>query len=150
MFDVLSGLIEARHQVEHIAAWTGMSVTALVACGAAVYLDPGLRKIAVRGAIGVAVIYGAVMYGNHIGAKDVRAEWKEANELQEAANKKRDADTAKTLAAKYDPMIAERDKTIGDLNRQVADYEKVLVAKKGNAACTLGAAALRLRGKQRP
>jgi len=95
-------------------------------------------------AVGLLCGYACLVYGDRSGRSEVRAAWAEANAQAALEAKARDESIAKDTAAKYEPLIAERDKTISDFQTQAEAYEKQLVASKVRA-CPLGAPALRLR-----
>ena len=145
MFEVFDGITQAWREVAHISEITGISVFALVGCGAVVYLDPTARKFAIRTAVLVVAGYGLFVFAYNQGRGDNEARHVAANAALAEAAKTRDATVSKTIAAQYEPQIAALTKRSADLQKQVASYEKTILADKSRGSCSLGAAALRLR-----
>lgn len=143
MFEFIGVIFRAWREIADVAAFTGLSVGALVGLGFLAYLDPTLRKAAIRLGILVILGYGILMYGMHTGASNVRAEWKAANIQAAKDAKARDSGTDKEIAAKYGPIIANQDKTIAALKQKVSDYERTIPL---HSTCPLGPGPLRLRG----
>ncbi|MGD0420550.1 MAG: hypothetical protein ABSA68_13390 [Xanthobacteraceae bacterium] len=146
MFEVFTGISQAWREIEHISEITGFSVTLLVGLAALAYLDPGIRKWAIRGGIFVILAYvgGMTLYG--LGAKDVRGQWNAADAKADKERVTRDKTINDALETKYAPQITALTKQSADLQKQVEAYEKKLLAdKSAGASCQLGADALRLR-----
>lgn len=145
MFEIFDGVTQAWREVAHISEITGVSVAALCSCGLVVYLDPTARKFAIRTAVLVVAGYGLFVFAYHQGSADKQDQWTAANAEAAEAAKTRDADVSKATAAQYEPKIAALTKQSADLQKQVASYEKSILADKSRSTCSLGAAALRLR-----
>lgn len=144
MFEGIGLAFQAWREVLHVSEWTGLSVGVLAGLGAAAWFLPPVRSLAIRGAIVVAVAYGALLYGNHTGRDDVLKEWDAANTRAAAAKDAADADAQKGLDAKYLPVIAALQKQADDRNAQAnVNDGKIVGAMAG--ACQLGSAPLRLR-----
>jgi len=142
MFSFLDGIARAWREIAHVSELTGLSAGILIGLAALAYLDPVVRAIAIRGAVVVAIAYGAAIVGIHVGATDVRAEWNAANAQVAKESKDRDDLAAKAAEATYGPIIAAREQEIADLNQKVSDYA---TKHSGNSPCALGADALRVR-----
>jgi len=147
-------LIGMWHQVAAISAWTGLSIGMLAGLALLVWLDPRLLRLAIFGAILVAVGYFAEIHGNAVGLADgkaeVQAQWDQAKIDAEKQRVARDAEIAREIEAKYQPLIGDRT-AVADLQQQVSDYEKQLLAQKmagAGGTCRLGADALRLRRRK--
>ena len=141
MFEFIGVAFQAWREIAHIAAFTGLSVGVLVGLGFLAYLDPTLRKAAIRLAILVLLGYVILMYGMHLGSADKQAEWTAANIQAAKDAKARDSDADKAAEHKYGPLIAARDSMIASLKDKVDQYEKGNTGKR----CPLGSRALFLR-----
>ena len=143
MFEFVGVILQAWREIAHIAEWTGLSIGTLVALGFLAYLDPDLRKLAIRGALLAGAAYCLGIFAYHVGSADKQAEWNAAN-VQAAQNaRSRDAAADKATEAVYGPIIAARDQMIAELNSKVRDYETKL--SHGSDKCPLGTEPLRLR-----
>lgn len=137
-------IFAAWREAVHVSEWTGLSVGALGALGAAAWFLPPLRSLAIKAAIGIGIGYGALIYGNHTGRADVLAQWDAAKIKAAAESKTADAGAQKALDAQYQPIIDALQKQADDLRAQGnGDDSKIVGAMAG--ACQLGAAPLRLR-----
>lgn len=164
MFDSLRHLAVAARGVEHFAAWTGLSVGALLMIAVVAYVFPSTLRLGIRLGIAVALLYGATLYGNATGRGDVEAQWADARKAAIAADSERDAMTEQSLEAKYGPQLAalqlqdqahatraetfqqrakSYESTIIGLRALVAPDAKPVKAAAGNA-CELGARADRV------
>lgn len=142
MFEIFA----AWRELLHVSEWTGLSVGALGLLAAGAYFLPEMRALAIRAAIVTAAAYGGLLYGNHTGRADVKAQWDAATIKAAAAKDAADADAQNALDAKYLPVIAALQKQAADLQRQAdGDDSKTVGIVAG--ACQLGSAPLRLRGK---
>lgn len=63
----------------------------------------------------------------------------------ETAREQRDADAKAAVEAKYTPIIADLQKQSEQLQTQVSDYEKQIVAATAGGVCVLGNDGLKLR-----
>lgn len=142
--------LAAWREVLHVSEWTGMSVGALAGLALLGYLAWPIaivRYFVLIGAFVIVTNYGTAIYVNHVSRADVMAQWNEAKAAAEEARKNRDATIAREIEAKYAPQIADQQKQVGELDAQVRDYEKQILAQLagGGGRCELGDDALRLR-----
>lgn len=134
MWTALAGVL-------HVAAWTGLSVGAVVGLAAAAYFLLPVRKLACIGIAAVVLGYACLMYGYGEGKRDEKNLWNAANLAAAQAAKERDVKADETIGTKYDSSIAYLNEMIAYWNKGAEDY-----AKADNSDCVLGADALRLRG----
>lgn len=73
------------------------------------------------------------------------AQMKRQGEIDRAA---RDKEIAEELERRYGPQVVELRRLSDDLQKQVSDYEKRLLAGASAGSCQLGTDALRLRRKR--
>lgn len=107
MFDLLNRLAQLQHELEYLSALTSLSVGALIVIGLVIWLDPGLRKLAIRCAVLVVYSYGLAIWNFHAGAAVVRAQWSAADAAAAIARIARDNDAAAAAAAEEAAAGAE-------------------------------------------
>lgn len=173
MFDALEQMTAAWREIAYISAWTGLSVGALIVCGLLVFYVPLARKAAVVIAVMVVVAFVCLLHGAAVGRADVEARWAGARIAAQKARVARDGAIEQQLEAKYGPQLADITQQANDNKARADSYESKMVALlalarpgkgrraeagKGEAnkdraapggACDLGAAADRLRQRQR-
>jgi hypothetical protein len=133
-------------EVLHISEWTGLSIGVVVALAGLVYLDPRLLKPALIAAGIIAIAYGCVMYGDHVGRADVQAQWAAERAAAVKAGEARDRLAELELDQKYAPQLAALAKQAQDNKDQADAYERKLAAlSPAGSACQLGDAAQRVR-----
>jgi len=139
MFEI-HALAQAWREILRVSEWTGLSLGALAGLAAVFYFDPALRKLAVRGAIAIAVAYVLALYAYHVGGADKQAEWTAANIRVAAEAAGRDLTIGKELEAKYATTPAQD-------NQANSNEAKILgdISASSAGPCQLGAGALRLR-----
>jgi hypothetical protein len=153
MFEVLQAIAGAWRSIAHISEWTGLSIGALAAIAAVVYLDPRVLRPALVVAIVILLVYFGVLYGGHVGRADVEAQWADARKAAIAAASERDAMTERTLEQKYAPRLAALEKQAADNKARADGYESRIIGllAKGTSsrgACALGAAADRVHARR--
>jgi hypothetical protein len=151
MFEWLQSALAAWRTIVHISEWSGLSIGALAAGAALVYLVPPARKLVIIGAITVLVGWVCLIHGDKVGRADLQKQWDDAKAAAEQAQTERDATIERDLETKYQPQLAELQKQSDERKAKADSYEKkiALLAKnpKSTAApgCELGAAAVRVR-----
>jgi hypothetical protein len=138
----MSDLFAAWREVAHISEITGLSVGAIAALIAAAYLDPTIRKFAIRVIILLVIGYVSGIYLYHLGAKDKQAQWDEANAAADKKAAAHDAALGASIHATYMAQLAALQKQADENQQQVTEYERTL---KSTPACLLGDEPLRLR-----
>jgi len=138
----MSDLFAAWREIAHISEITGLSVGAIAALIAAAYLDPTIRKFAIRVIILLVIGYVSGIYLYHLGAKDKQAQWDEANAAAEKIAQAHDEALGASIKATYMGQLAALQKQSDENQQQVSEYERTL---KSAAPCVLGAGALQLR-----
>lgn len=124
---MFSSIFDAWREIAHIAAWTGLSVGTLVGIAAVIYFEPPARHLAFAAAAIVIAIYGATIYGNHIGSVDMKAQWNAANAKATAQSVARDQQA---------PAVADADIEIKSLRQQAqADMELINALRKADGIC---------------
>ena len=152
MFEWLVTLGAAWRTVLHVSEWSGLSIGALAAGAALIYLVPASRKLVILAAIGVVIGWVCLLHGDRVGRADVEAQWADARRAAIAATADRDQLAELTLEAKYQPQLIDLQKQ-ADARKAKADaYERqiiTLLAKNQGArnVCELGLAADRMRHK---
>jgi hypothetical protein len=151
----MSDIVDLLHQVETLAAWTGLSLGALAGLAALGWFVAAARPLAIAAAVTVAAGYGGLLYGNHVRGAADQAEWDAKLAAAAKARAERDARIGADTAAQYQPQIEALRKRIEDRNQVVDGDEKKLLAAKiadkgvaGGGRCVLGTAALRLRARR--
>jgi|SRR5579862_7761087 len=139
MLEVFDGIGAAWAEIRHVSEFTGLSIGVLLFLAAVVYLDPLLRKLAVRTAIAVVAAYFLALYAYHLGSADKEAQWTAANVQAAADRKAQDDANQRKLAADFPPPPAT-DQVSPDEAKILAD-----LAAAAGGACQLGGDALRLR-----
>jgi hypothetical protein len=129
MSSFLGGIAQAWREIAFVAGWSGISVGVLVGLCFLVYLDPLLRKVAIRIGIGVVLGYLILIYGYRHGTDNKQAEWDAANARVAAQIKQRDADEASAAGA--DAATAISALQAG----QKLDQEQVNALRKLDANC---------------
>lgn len=142
-------LSSVLREIAVIGTATGLSIGALIGCALLFYFVSFARPAAVKLALVVVLVYASSLYCYHLGRSGVRAEWDAANARAAAAAQARDQAIAAELERKYAAQIAQLQQQSDEFQREIADYERQLLAGKitGAGVCLLGADALRLRGQ---
>lgn len=149
MFEALGMIAGAWREVLHVSEWTGLTVGALAGLGALAWFYPPLRTLAISVAVNAVCVYAGVIYGNHIGRADVKAQWDAAIVKAEKAEAERTAKIAADTEAKYTPVIDEMTRKQKERDAYVRKLEKDLSVAKSGSACFIGAPHLQLRNRQR-
>lgn len=149
--------LSAWREVLHVSEWTGLSIGALAGLAALFIYVPFARRLAIEGAIVVAVGWFCLVHGDKVGRADVEVQWADARAAAIAAEQERDAMVEQNLEQTYQPKLAELARLAEQRKARSDDYErgiKALLAKMPAAAkaaagtvCELGAAADRMRRK---
>lgn len=151
MFNAVIDAAASWRGILHVSEWTGLSLGALASIALLVYLDPRVLKPAILLAIGLLLLYGGTLYGDHTGRADVEAQWADAREAAIKADQERDTMIEQKLEAKYQPQLAALQKLADERNaRAAANERKIATNSKAPArgACLLGAAANRVPAKR--
>lgn len=144
MFD----MFDALREIARVAEWTGLSVGVLLALFALAWFVPQARALALAIACTVLVGCGALIYGNHIGRAEVKADWDAANNAAAKVATAHDEAIGARIKAEYMPQLAALQKQSDQYQAQVTAYERTIIGAKSAAAagrCQLGSGALRLR-----
>lgn len=141
----------AWRTILHISEWSGLSIGALAAGAALVYLRPALLKPVVIVGVAVALLWVGLIHGDATGRADVEAQWADARKAAITADAERDAMTEQKLELTYKPKLADLQKQADERKQKAeADERRIATLSKGSArsACELGAAANRVSGKR--
>lgn len=152
MFEFLTTAASAWRTILHVSEWSGLSIGALAAGAALIYLVPASRKLVIIGAGVVLVGWFCLIHGDRVGRADVNAQWADARKAAIAADQERDALAELKLERKYQPQLIDLQKQADARKARADAYERQILtmlskpASKGSAAavCELGAAANRV------
>jgi hypothetical protein len=147
-------LFEAWRSVLHLAEWTGLSLSALAGCTAALYFGwqiPLVRKLALLAAFGTVLLWAGLIHGGSVERRDSMAERAAEKRAAEIARKQRDSNIEMAIRREYLPQLADLQRAADEREQQVKINEHQLMAQMGASAnsCRIGDAALRLRQKSR-
>jgi hypothetical protein len=145
LFEALQTAAAGWRTIVHVSEWSGLSIGALAAGAALVYLVPAARKLVILGAILVLVGWFCLLHGDRVGRADVHAQWADARRAAIEADRERDAMIEQNLEKKYGPQLEALQKRASERNRRSEQDERQMAKlpiKAGAAgSCELGDAA---------
>lgn len=143
-------IFESWRSVLHLAEWTGLSLSALAGCAAALYFGwqiPLVRRLVLLAAFGTVMLWAGLIHGGSVERRDVMAEWNDAKVKAARQAKARDAEIEMAVHQTYLPEIADLHRQAADRQHQVEDYERKMLAMANGGSCRLGPDAFRLRSQ---
>jgi len=145
LFEALQTAAAGWRTIVHVSEWSGLSIGALAAGAALVYLVPAARKLVILGAILVLLGWFCLLHGDRVGRADVHAQWADARRAAIAAERERDAMVEQNLEKKYGPQLEALQKRASERKLRSEQDERQMAkapVKTGAAgSCELGDAA---------
>ena len=114
-------LVGIWHQVAALSEWTGLSVGLLAGLAFLVWLNPALLRVAIAIAIPIASAYFGLLYGNHTGRVDGRAEIQAKWDAQKTVEAKARAAELERQRVEAEIQKARDDEMSAALEREAKD-----------------------------